>query len=269
MANAYLNMAATTTAEKVVRRAKAFCQLPTGQSNGINFLGSTDATVLDELADCVNDAVRDVLNDCPILCLSEATLTTSAGVAYTALPTDLDGASIMDLKWAGDDMYAGRGIRMISHQERDRLPHTQLYSDYQQDPPDFCYFGLGDAAARLYWYPVPASDREFTILYRIKPTPVTSADVGVEGSAVSPAVVPVPDDMIEMLACKVATKLAFRNNGSDGTTWQVIEAKYQLMLTEWAGRIASSPYAQRMAQITFEGLPGRSVAATQRYEVSR
>lgn len=269
MANAFMNMAATTTTEKVVRRAKALCQLPTTSTSGIKFLGSTDTDVLNELADCLNDAISEVLDSCPILNIQSATLTATGGVEYTELPADLRNSDIYGLEWLGGDVYQGRGIQLLSHQHRDKLPEFfKNPMGYVYDPPRYCYVEWGTATARLYWLPAPGIDRQFTILYRALPVKYTSDDVDVEGTKPTPLVVPIPDDMIELLALKMAEKIAYRNGGSDGVQWQVLEAKYEAKLTKIADRLAGSPLATRMAQMRFAGTPGSFVESTQQYEAS-
>lgn len=255
MANSYLNMAATTTAAVLVRRALVRCRLPSTLS-AINFLGIDQATQLNELTDLVNDAIGDVLDDCPLLNLVETQLTATAGSESTTLPADLRNGDIMALNWAYVG-FEGQAIRLIPRNEIESMARQYVGSGITADPPMQCYLKWGTANAQLGWLPAPAVDREFDLLYRATHTPITLAGVLPEGEATE-EIVPVPNAMMDLLIFKLASKIAMCNTGADGIDWQAFDALYDKKLDEWAGKLASTPLAQRLATITFAGLPGTS-----------
>lgn len=267
MANEYLNMDATTTSEKVVRRAKALCQLPTN-SLGLNFVASSDAAVLDELSDLLNEAVRDVLDDCPILCIKSVVLTAAAGSESTTLPADLRHSDILSLEWKDTGDVRPIGLRLIPANEVSRLPDSLRRSEARLDPPEYCYLAWGGASAVLTWIPRPALDRDFTMLYRQTPVVFTDADVGVESTNPSAPVVPVPDSMIELVVYRLAGFIMERNAGGGSKSAQFLEARYQQKLDKWADVLASSPAARIVSRMEFAGFPTWHLQSMQGHEVS-
>lgn len=259
-------MDATTTSEKVVRRAKALCQLPS-TSTGVSFLGSDDTDAANELADLLNDAMRDVLDDCPIICVSEATLTAVSGSQFTLLPNDLRDTDILGLRWAGDGWH-GRGTRLISRTESDLIPAYMRDSTFTEDPPSYCYLEWAHSAAALFWLGRPSIDRDFIVTYRKNPVVITATDVGPEGTNPSCPVVPIPDSIVELLIYKLAEKISERNNGGDGITWRTMADRYEQLKTKAATKLASTSYERRMSAAKFNGLPGRFVESTQASELN-
>src|SRR5690606_25026869 len=155
-------------------------------------------------------------------------------------PNDLMNAQIVGMEWT----YAGRSgeaINMISHADVLALSPVQKSGDLTSDPPDYVYLEWpqdGDKG-HFVWIPGSAVAREFKVLYKVNSVVITSDNVQGIGD---PAIVPVPDRMMEVFAHCLAYRIGMRDSGSNSVEPAVVEARYKALVDEWTGRLASTPY---------------------------
>lgn len=245
MANAFLNMPATTVATAILRRSRSLARLSTS-STGTDFLGASTADRNAELVAIFNDKERGLFNEFPLLGRTSYTsLTTTANQRHTLLPTTTRVTDIMQLKWGDvDDVkYEGVTIPQKTRQFIESLPNEYRQDEYTDEYPEYWTLGLIQYSnqAAIEWYKMPSTTGKSVILeHRTGPTTWVAADLS-SGSVVSA----IPDDMIDLLCHDIALELQFRGAGIDGNLLGKREELYQ----RWLGIICQTP--QQMREATF------------------
>lgn len=182
MSNAYMNMARTTTCAALARRVLQAARLGSVSPSAYAFLSGSDANASQGLVDILNDGVREVLDDFPLInVMEDATLVTVPGQRHVLLPVTLRDADIMGLYWGDSEPrgYAGQPIDEISRAAVDRLHPIMRDGNYTSPFPEHYSISAfqvsGQAAINLY--PVPDTARTMRLVYRAKETPFQALDI--------------------------------------------------------------------------------------------
>jgi hypothetical protein len=171
MANAFLNMARTTTCPDLVRRVLQAARLSGTKLSDFDFLGSTELAAKKSFVDILNDGTRDTLTRLPVLNRLEIELTITAGQRHVLLPATLRFNEIMAVYWGEDEdsLMAGKPIVEWGTVEVERASDAYRNPNYSCDWPEaysVADINYGSDQGAILFYPLPATERTIRVRYR-------------------------------------------------------------------------------------------------------
>lgn len=241
----FLNMAKTTTVAQVVMRARIDARLGNSQSE-LNFLGRDQNMINYVTAILLNESVSDVLRDLPMIPgMTTGTAVLNGGTGTCLLPSNLREF----------DLYS---IRLIHACENHKplIPITQgdwnkMPSPTRHGMPER-YMIVGDTVQVT---PVNSTDMEIEITYRQSQPKYSASDVALEYDDPASLILPIPDEIIDVLVTKLAQKFCERNNGNNGLSAEGLNSKYILRTNEIINNLMSSPDMLAGLTFDFQGYP--------------
>lgn len=246
----YLRMSTTTNVPKLVRRAKIKARLG-GASTSLDFISSDQTTVYAEVADLVNDAVREVLDDFPILSIvSEATLTVPLGGTSSPLPVDLRHNDILKV-WYDTPEGHQRPLVQITQLETESMDSLYKLPRIGQDYP-FWYYIVGNS---LHILPETSSEVTLHMKYRAKQSQATPADITKPENDPTATIVPVVDEMIELVALGLAKRFSDINSGADSANSGALYVAYENLRNKFMNDLTSSFDQTQNNAFDFHGVP--------------
>lgn len=238
MPHSYLSMTASTPLRPILTRAKSMARLPTA-TNGLNFLGSTDAERNSQTIYLANDVQRQLLDRFPVLSIVSAERTTAATTFN--LPAAMRATDLLMATWNDADTE----IEILTQAEYMLMSDKKRAFGATADRPSYIVLlwaqSGGNGQGR--WYPAPAEDNlTATIYYRARPSPFTTNDLT---SDVITSVI--PDEMIDTYALALAAEFTKRNLGHTHAETVQLVADAENTIARWQYMLAKS-LSQRMQE---------------------
>lgn len=189
----------------VLNEARAIARLA-----DYNHLGTTDAERTARVAEYVNQAVEEFLEENPALGIKAATLTFVSGTNSYSLATaasDLHERDILRIEFNAESDGASRELQVIPFV--DRAGMVQLPTEWRNGSmtrPYPQYWSFDDDGSNIVFYPTPSdSTRTVSIIYRQRYTAMTAANVATPSTT---ALGEIPTPFKRLIALRLATMLA-------------------------------------------------------------
>src|SRR5690606_33009325 len=191
--------------------AKSFLGMGTHDGALIN-LGTDDADGETILAQILNYEQGKALDALTMLNRVSQMITMTAGEWTSAPPNEIRRMASPELCYGPEEERPNVPIRVVHRHEIRMRPEEWYTEELTETWPRFAVLNPNDnmSGGVLEWYGLPDTNHAVKLVYQKKETPFTAEDLS---NPESTKYVELPDDLVEILAARVASGIAKRLHG--------------------------------------------------------